>query len=752
MINSNKNSDTIQADTLTQALEHAARGWYVHPCKPDKTPYTRWKETATTAPAKIKALFSGRSDALIGIYPERSGFFVLDVDRKNGVDGLRSLTELLEAQGEKELSCGPVQQTPSGGHHFMFRLPQDGLKIPNNAGKLGPGLDLRSNGYICAGPGYFWIPGHGPDSPLTDAPAWLLDLVRALKPQPKSRIQEQERSAPNAGAGAYWLGWALKHGHVGNRNQVGYSSYCQMRDSGVSQAEAESLAREYAARVPGDGYTEAEALASVRSAYSGARREPAHLPGLATNTNGKKPAADLDAQPEGAFNILAEKADHEGHARCVHALHAGKFAYSDRLGWLAYTGKYYSRENAELQVERAIVKTLRARQLEAVKADLQHLVKACPCSRTNVTGTREQLKSLVSVSVDEFDANPDELNVNNGVLNLRTGQLTPHDRTQRFSYCVPVDYDPGADPGAWVSFLLEAVAGDQEVVDYLQLAQGYGITGHTWEEILLYIHGPTRSGKGTYTETLIRLLGGKPLATEVDFQTFTASREGDTQNFDLAPLKPCRFVAASESNKRNPLNPAKIKQLTGGNYVYCAYKHREHFSYRPQYKIWLSSNHPANVDVDDDAAWARVQVIEFPVSHLGNEDKALKARLAEPANLRGLLAWIVAGARKWYSLPEGLKPPESVKRKTQAQRSAQDFVQQFIDELCEADPESWTHSGALHQAYKSWCESNGVAPKMQNLFSQALAGKGYALTRKRQDGKLFRAIIGLKLSVTRDAL
>jgi putative DNA primase/helicase len=352
------------------------------------------------------------------------------------------------------------------------------------------------------------------------------------------------------------------------------------------------------------------------------------------------------------------------------------------------------------------------------------------------------LKSKISVSVEEFDKNPDLLNVQNGVIYLPKGTLTEHNPAQRFTYACPVDYDPQADQRPWLQFL----EGATEYSDFLQIAVGYSLTGYTWEEVMFYVYGPTRSGKGTFTETLLRTFGAR-LATEADFTTFTAPRLGDTQNFDLAPLKPCRFIAASESDKNTPLNAPKIKTLTGGNYIRCAFKHRDHFTYRPQFKIWLSSNHPVNVDVDDDAAWGRLRVISFPNSHLGQEDKTLKNKLMRPENLRGVLAWAVEGARRWHEDKNGLPYPQGMRDIAQAQREARDFIRQFLDEcIDESDPAAWIPSGEIYQIYFDWCKQNGVPEKKQNQFSQALDRAGYPKQRGKPAGslKVIRYFDGLK--------
>lgn len=453
--------------------------------------------------------------------------------------------------------------------------------------------------------------------------------------------------------------------------------------------------------------------------------------------------------------LLTAPVDHDGHARCVNALYHKRFAYSEQTGWLAYNGRYWERDNAALAVERAIIETLKARRILAVKdGNREDLVKKTARNISNIVGVRETLKSLVAVDISEFDRNPDLLNCRNGVLDMRTGKLTPHSVDNKFTYCLAVDYDPTASPNRFIEFLYSATGSDQEMVDFLQVALGYSLTGHTWEECLFYLYGPTRSGKGTLTETIIAMMG-TPLAVEADFATFTAERGGDTQNFDLAQLKPCRFVAAAESNKNQPLNPAKIKQLTGRNHVRCAYKHHNHFQYQPAFKIWLSSNHPVNIDVDDDAAWGRLHVINFPISHLGSEDKRLKQSLLSDDNLRGALRWIVEGAAKWYAFPNGLQAPTSSADAKIKQRDDQDFVRQWLEEKIKDkrndpgyDPDKhYLPSSQAYTSYKYWCEGMGVKPKLQNQFTLALKAKGYLTDRKTDQTtkKQTRVILGMEL-------
>lgn len=441
--------------------------------------------------------------------------------------------------------------------------------------------------------------------------------------------------------------------------------------------------------------------------------------------------------------LLKEGAHDEGNAQCVHLRHKEKFLHSESLGWLAHTGTHWSMDEAEAAVERAITDTLIARLNLAVKAELSEdrIRKFIPNSG-RVQGAKSQMRSLVSVAPERFDIEPDYLNCKNGIVDLRTGELFGHSTAQRFMHCTLVDYLPRTDHSLWSNWLTDAVGAP--MADWLQMAVGYSLTGHTREEVLFYLYGPPRSGKGTFTETLLGLLG-VPLAKEVSFSMFLAQRTGDSQNFDLAPLKPCRFLAASESNSYERFNEAKIKALTGGNEVYCAFKHRNHFNYRPQFKIWLSSNHPINADPDDEAVWGRLRVIEFPHSHLGNEDKSLKHTMRSPEALQGVLAWAIAGAQRWYKLGNaGLPEIEGSAKTKNIHRSELDNVQAWLEECCSLADVFYAYS-SLYNSYELWCKSNGVEPKKQKGFSQSLLHKGFISKSARSDGKVVKGFQGLRL-------
>jgi len=432
------------------------------------------------------------------------------------------------------------------------------------------------------------------------------------------------------------------------------------------------------------------------------------------------------------FAALAS--DHEGHAQATLILYPDLFRHNDSHGWLHFNGTHWETEGAEQRVRRAITNTLqKRREIFASKEEMKAANQSMSWA-SNVNGTLAQLAKCTQVytPASSFDNYPDLLNVQNGVLDLRSGTLLDRAPFHLFTYVLPVAYDPVAiDEGGWLKFL-SSVGLSDDLIAYLQLAVGYSLTGHTSEEVLFYLYGQRRSGKGTFVETLNAMLGH--LSTGVDMNTFTSRRYGDTSNFDLAPLKNKRFITASETSQGSGLNAAVIKKITGGDEIYCSFKRRDHFSYRPQFKVWLTSNYPVNVDVDDDAAWGRLRVIHFSQSYYGKEDKTLKGRLKERTALEFVLHWAAAGAKEWYARgTKGLPLPDEVDQVTIEHRAILDSVSQFVDQYAIIDTETvddrgvvvaFTVGKALYGSYRQWCEDEGYLPLGRKRFTAAMEMRG----------------------------
>jgi putative DNA primase/helicase len=328
------------------------------------------------------------------------------------------------------------------------------------------------------------------------------------------------------------------------------------------------------------------------------------------------------------------------------------------------------------------------------------------------------------------------------VVDLRTGELTTHAPSDRFTYCVQTEYIPGEQSDLWEKLLLDWFNQDFDVMLYLQRAFGYTLTGENREECLFYLHGPGRSGKGTLVNSVAGLLGA-PLAQAIQFDAFTG--DGDVQNFRLAPLRNARMVTASESRKGERLNEAIVKHVTGADQIQVAHKYGQPFTYTPIFKLWLMSNDMPRGDVDDDAFWYRVRLFTLTKSHMGEENNTLKAALAQREHRIGLLAWLVHGAMRWYD--RGLGTPAKIRQNVQQAREEQDQVHQWLNECCISAESAEISAATLYGSYADWCHDAGITiGRLSKMgLTQKLAKKGYPVRRTTHAGAQVRLVKGLGL-------
>ena len=196
-------SVATEAAALDAALVYASWGWRVVPILPGKKHpgVDEWQKKATTDAELIKAWWTRWPDHGLGIATGAgSGFFVLDVDVSEGKAGDETLADL-------EAEFGPLPQTVevitgTHGRHIYFRPPA-GVEIRNDqAGALGPGLDIRGDGgQVLAPPTlhpngrrYEWeASSHPDDVEIAEAPEWLVELLTKAPDPSAIRRERAER-------------------------------------------------------------------------------------------------------------------------------------------------------------------------------------------------------------------------------------------------------------------------------------------------------------------------------------------------------------------------------------------------------------------------------------------------------------------------------------------------------------------------------------------------------------------------------
>lgn len=325
----------------------------------------------------------------------------------------------------------------------------------------------------------------------------------------------------------------------------------------------------------------------------------------------------------------------------------------------------------------------------------------------------------ICVPVGEMDSNPWLLNCQNNTLDLRTGDLRPHDPSDLITKILPVNYEPDATCPTWEATIHKIMGGDEEKIGFLKRVFGYGMTGVITEQCLFVLYGSGANGKSTILEVFRELLSGYAM------HTTTASLLGSSGSpirNDLARLNGSRFVSASEVGMGKKLDEALIKQLTGGDQVTARFLYNEFFEYKPEFKLFIAANHKPEIQGVDHGIWRRIHLIPFDVTIPTEEiDRDLPSKLR--AELPGILAWAVKGCREWQE--QGLNVPASIFNATAAYRSEMDIIVEFLTDCCTLQTSEKTPLGTLYAAYAEWAGNACQDAVGKKIFGNLMRQKGY---------------------------
>ncbi len=183
-----------------------------------------------------------------------------------------------------------------------------------------------------------------------------------------------------------------------------------------------------------------------------------------------------------------------GNSKRFAAQHHEDVRHCDAWGWLVWDGRRWVRDELGLVMERA-KQTVKAIYTEAGEAADKAQREALARHALRSESHRQIMAMLalaesdprIKVTAEAFDTNPWLLNVLNGTIDLRTGELQPHRREDLITRCLPITYVPEAKCPLWLQFLHDIMAKKVGLIDYLQRAVGYSLTGSVREQCFFHI-------------------------------------------------------------------------------------------------------------------------------------------------------------------------------------------------------------------------------------------------------------------------
>ncbi len=407
-----------------------------------------------------------------------------------------------------------------------------------------------------------------------------------------------------------------------------------------------------------------------------------------------------------------------------------RYVFIDGLGWHRWTGKNWS-PCADKDVREVARQWTLRQHLDSIEhyknvvADDKPKAAQQAARQETTQWERTQAKAkldaitglasgIVTAQAAEFDAQPDLLNCDNGVINLKTGELLPHDPGLRLRKIAPAAYRPDAQHRDWTA-ALEAIPPD--VVDWYQVYLGQAVTGHmTSEDIMLVQQGSGENGKTTVTSAVAGTLGDyylsvSPRALLADPRSIPT---------EIAEFYGIRLAVLEELPEGRRLEVTRLKALVGTLEITARHLYQRQFTFTATHSLVVNTNYMPQVNETDHGTWRRLALVRFPYTwrrrpedviagtdRLG--DPSLRARIGHRRQQEAVLAWLVRGAVRWYAgdIPD---LPKQIIADTRDWRATSDLVLAFITGQLAFSDEHHIMTTDLDETFNKWLTDRGHQP------------------------------------------
>ena len=343
-----------------------------------------------------------------------------------------------------------------------------------------------------------------------------------------------------------------------------------------------------------------------------------------------------------------------------------------------------------------------------------------------------QAKTFKGINFMESDKDDYLFNTPNGTINLRDLSQKKHDRKDLITQCSNYSFNRENDKCPnWIAFLNRIFCNDQELINYLQKAVGYSLTGDMSEQCLFMLWGGGANGKSTFVKALEDIMG--TYAATIKGETLMEKNGQDGARGDLARLTNKRVVIASELQEGQVFNEPLLKVLSAGETLPVRFMYQEEFMLKPKFKLWIMTNKKPKVKGNDHGIWRRWRMIPFKYKFTEKEkDPNFYEEKLKP-ELEGILLWAITGYQMWKE--QGFEAPKEVMEAVEDYKMDMDQVARFIEDCCKVGEEYECTGSAMYDEYINWCIAEGENYKMTNhKLARDLKEKGF-VNKRDMNGK-----------------
>ncbi len=693
--------------------------------RPGKVPLLKkWQYATVPDEAQIDKWMEKVPDCNIGLLlGGASGICGIDVD---GSEGYRMLDEI--SHGD----LPPTWQfpTPNGGMRYLYRIPPgltlrkytiSGTSEHCECALLGEGQMTVLPPSILNNGSYEWEDGRSPDEiELAEAPGWMVQLMTnsprssASTTVKKSPLDLLAGSCPRfandlqiqKGIGLHeedWFLWSTLLVNAGCINEALEFSRASSKHNSGSESRIQMIRPMGMVRCRTFGCAEEQ----IRKCFQGKLR--VNDKGEVTNSPGafiqKQDSIRLEREDLEQIGFSFDKNDQ------ITGLNGNLFA----AHILKHHDLLYSEGDRFYHWDHGVWKYMDMNNLSRILRDFLH--QYAPNFWT-VKREEQYLEALKREAprVDELNANRKYINLENGMLNLETFQLVPHNKALYSSIRVPIRYDPKAECPTFMKFLNDVFECDEERIKLTAEILGYCLTAETKAQKAFIFYGKGSNGKSVLADVVVQL-SGKENCSAVPLQELDRS----FARYDLVG----KLINVSTENEvgSGELNTQYFKAIVSGEPIRVEIKHGGSFMYKAICKLLFALNNLPYSKDKSHGFLRRLVILPFNKT-FGSKDADVHLPEKLKAELPGILNFALEGLKRLRKNKYQFTQSSAVDQAVQEYADTLNPVRIFADDMIEAGESHDSISYKdLRSKFLSWADQSGYASNYSEIkFADNLKG------------------------------
>lgn len=399
--------------------------------------------------------------------------------------------------------------------------------------------------------------------------------------------------------------------------------------------------------------------------------------------------------------------------------------------WYLWTGKRWEADSREA-VKGRITRFARDMVLDALDEQRQIVQEGGKSEDSSYLKNAvkyqddRKIKALLSIlqtlcyQPTEFDMNYLELNTPDGIIDLSTGELKPHDKGRLHSQMTAVS--PSAcGQQQWLDMLNTVTDGNTDVIEYLQQVCGLALIGKPFEQQLVIVYGEHGTGKSTLFNALYKVLGSYAGTISPDVFMVSASN----RNGEMTGVEGKRFVLSAELDQGQYLSSAMLKRMCSTDPVNVRPLYKDSRTILPTWHCFMYTNELPQTLTSDAATWDRLRLIPFNHVITGSAQQVqdYASVLFDQAG-GAILRWAIQGAVKVIGNGYKVTTPRDIVELIEAQRETGDIFTEFIEDNFKVGEGLCVRASVLYDEFSRFIQPRRVTISRRTL-ARELESRGY---------------------------